>query len=118
MLKETERELRIQKIFLTLRIYLTRWSLSAVPGIIGNDRDERDIYTNLRAKTLYGKPNFSMDFQNIISDNMSAQSRQNIGVFVCGPQLLISELRRTCMKMNHHSISMGKVRFYLNKEIF
>ena len=118
MLQEVERDLRHRNIRLTLKIYLTQWSMSAVPGIWENDRHERDLYTGLEAKTLYGRPNFNQDFQSIVHEHVTAREVQHIGVFVCGPVPLVTQLRRLCMKMNERKVSDHMVRFYLNKENF
>lgn len=118
MLQEVERELRDRNIRLTLKIYLTQWSMSEVPGILANAQQERDIYTGLEAKTFYGRPNFHQDFQSIVHEHLTASEVQRIGVFVCGPAPLVKQLRSLCTKMNDRKVSSNMVRFYLNKENF
>ena len=118
MLQEVERDLRHQHVVLTLRIYLTQWSMDEVPDILRNNDDERDIYTGLKSKTMYGRPNFNADFQSIMKEKWKEKHRRCIGVFVCGPKPLVVQLRRLCMRLNDYNGAERRVHFHLNKENF
>jgi len=118
MLKELERELRSRKDFLTYKIYLTQWSMSQARAVVKNNTDQRDIWTGLEAKTQYGRPNFEVDFQTILDEDWNITKRRDIGVFVCGPEVLSNQLQRLCIKMNDSSRSKNRAYFYLNKENF
>lgn len=118
MLQEIERGLRERPNFLTYNIYLTQWSLTQARAAVQNNADQRDIWTGLQSKTLYGRPNFEADFQMIVDEQWKINARKDIGVFVCGPKPLAKQLQQICIKMNHNPRSNDKARFYLNKENF
>ncbi len=118
MLQQLERDLRDRRNFLTYNIYLTQWSIGQARAVIKNNTDERDIWTGLESKTYYGRPNFEVDFQAIINEDWGMSEKRHIGVFVCGPKVLVKQLQRLCIKINDHSLSASKVQFYLNKENF
>jgi hypothetical protein len=118
MLQEIERELRNRPNFLTYNIYLTQWSMTQARAVIKNNADDRDIWTGLESKTLYGRPNFEADFQSMIDEDWDIKNQKDIGVFVCGPKALAKQLQRLCITMNDSSRSQNKARFYLNKENF
>ncbi|CAF3255702.1 unnamed protein product [Rotaria sp. Silwood2] len=118
MLQELERELCDRIDFLTYNIYLTQWSISEARAVIKNNNDQCDIWTGLQTKTYYGKPNFDVDFQSIINEDWKIKTKRDIGVFVCGPNQLVKQLQRLCIKINDSSIAKNKVHFYLNKENF
>jgi NADPH oxidase len=118
MLQELERELRNRPNFLTYNMYLTQWSMTQARAVIKNNADERDLWTGLESKTLYGRPNFDADFHSIINEDWGIKGRRDIGVFVCGPKPLAKQLQQLCIKMNDSSRAENDVRFYLNKENF
>jgi hypothetical protein len=118
MLQQLEQELRNRGNLLTYHIYLTHWSLGQARAVIKNNADERDIWTVLESKTYYGRPNFEVDFQSIINEDWGMTEKRHVGVFVCGPQTLVKQLQRLCIKINDHSLSTNNVCFYLNKENF
>ena len=118
MLQQLEQELRDRGNLLTYHIYLTQWSIGQARAVIQNNFDERDIWTGLESKTYYGRPNFEVDFQNIINEDWGMTEKRHIGVFVCGPQTLVKQLQRLCIKINDHSSTKNNVCFYLNKENF
>jgi hypothetical protein len=119
MLQQLESDLRDQNNFLTYKIYLTQWSMGQARAVIQNNTDERDIWTGLESKTHYGRPNFDVDFQGIINEDWGMTEQQrDIGVFVCGPQPLVKQLQRLCIRINDRSSTKNKVQFYLNKENF
>jgi len=118
MLQQLEHDLRDRGNLLTYHIYLTQWSLGQARAVIQNHADERDIWTGLESKTLYGRPNFEVDFQNIINEEWTKPSRRELGVFVCGPKPLVHQLQRLCIQLNEQYSSVKNFRFYLNKENF
>ncbi|CAF4628797.1 unnamed protein product [Rotaria sp. Silwood1] len=118
MLLKLELELCNRTHFLTYNIYLTKWSMIETRAIIKNNNEQCDIWTGLQTKTYYGKPNFDIDFQSIINEDLNIKTKRDIGVFVCGPNQLVKQLQRLCIKMNDSNISKNKVQFYLNKENF
>jgi NADPH oxidase len=118
MLQEIELNLRSRPNFLSYNIYLTQWSMTQARAVIKNDRETRDIWTGLQSKTQYGRPNFEADFQAIIDEDWNIKTRRDIGVFVCGPEVLAKQLQQICIKMNDSSRSQNRARFYLNKENF
>ncbi|CAF0876312.1 unnamed protein product [Adineta steineri] len=118
MLQQLEHDLRDRPNFLTYNIYLTQWSMGQARAVINNNTDERDIWTGLESKTHYGRPNFDVDFQAIINENWEMTEKRDIGVFVCGPEPIVKQLQRLCIKINDHKSSTNKVQFYLNKENF
>ncbi|CAF1116510.1 unnamed protein product [Rotaria sordida] len=115
---EIERDFRDRINFLTYNIYLTKWSIGQARAVIRNNTDERDIWTGLESKTHYGRPNFNIDFQDIINEDWQMTQKRHIGVFVCGQKPLVKELQCLCIKINDHNSSKNRVRFYLNKENF
>ncbi|CAF3738707.1 unnamed protein product [Rotaria sordida] len=118
MLQEIERDFRDRINFLTYNIYLTKWSIGQARAVIRSNTDERDIWTGLESKTHYGRPNFNVDFQDIINEDWQMTQKRHIGVFVCGPKPLVKELQCLCIKINDYHSSTNRVHFYLNKENF
>ncbi len=98
--------------FLDLNVYLTRgWSLREAKKIADNANDAHDLFTGLRQKTNYGRPNFDLFFRNLVASH--AEGKTETGVFFCGPSQLSKELHLLC---NKHSSE--RVKFIYNKENF
>ncbi len=99
---------------LEYRLYLTRgWTLKEAKQIAANDGDEKDLFTGLEQKTHYGRPNFEVFFQDIEKKNKQTGSKEDVGVFFCGPAGLNKDLHRLCNKY-----SSENANFVYNKESF
>ena len=73
------------------------------------DGEESDCITGLTQKTHYGRPDW-----NVLFDNWSrTHSRKQIGVFVCGPQVISDKVLEACDKYSHDG-----TQFKFNKENF
>lgn len=98
---------------LEYKLYLTRgWDLREARQIAFNHSDEYDLFTGLRQKTNYGRPNFELFFKELL-DNKHDLIKENIGVFFCGPKNLSNELHSLCNKCSN-----DKIQFFYNKESF
>uniref|UniRef100_A0A8C9W595 NADPH oxidase 2 n=1 Tax=Scleropages formosus TaxID=113540 RepID=A0A8C9W595_SCLFO len=95
--------------FLSCNIYLTRWKESEAAHFTVHHEAENDPITGLKQKTLYGKPNWTTEFNNIAAKHNGAK----VGVFLCGPLGLAKTLGKQCRT---HSVS--GVKFIFNKENF
>ena len=119
-LKNLENELNERKDLeniLEYKIYLTKgWTLRDAEQIVANANDTYDLFTGLKQKTNYGRPNFELFFKDLSTSFKNGTSRdrcENFGVFFCGPQELSSELHKLCNFNSNNS-----VRFIYNKENF
>ena len=132
LLKKLERKM---PHVLDYRIHLTRgWSHKQAHQIVSNDADDHDLFTGLQTKTNYGRPNFDLFFREVVANaaanqqqhqqqqqqeqseqttKSSGASKEDYGVFFCGPPQLSSELHMLCNKYSSKS-----VRFFYNKENF
>ena len=73
------------------------------------DGEESDCITGLKQKTHYGRPDW-----NVLFDNWSrTHSKKQIGVFVCGPQVISDKVLEACDKCTHDC-----TKFKFNKENF
>jgi hypothetical protein len=96
--------------FLNLNMYLTRgWSLREARQIVQNVTEQYDLFTGLRQKTNFGRPDFDAFFRNMVTSRNVGKK----GVFFCGPGELSSELERLC-----HKYSDETIKFVYNKESF
>ncbi|MFT7799823.1 cytochrome b-245 heavy chain isoform X1 [Arapaima gigas] len=95
--------------FLSYNIYLTRWKETEAAHFTVHHEAENDPITGLKQKTLYGKPNWSTEFNNIAAKHNGSK----VGVFLCGPPALAKSLGKQCRT---HSVS--GVKFIFNKENF
>jgi hypothetical protein len=97
--------------FLHLNLYLTRgWTLREAKQIAENANETYDLFTGLRQKTNYGRPNFDLFFKNMVASN---ENKGEKGVFFCGPASLSKELHLLCNKYSNET-----VKFVYNKETF
>jgi NADPH oxidase len=97
--------------FLDINIYLTRgWSLREAKQIAVNDEQAYDLFTGLRQKTNYGRPNFDLVLRGLAAEE---GKKGEIGVFFCGPAQLSRELHLICNKYSNES-----VKLVYNKESF
>ena len=119
MLKNLEDELDASgqnlNNLLEYKIYLTRgWSLREAKQIAVNENDTFDLFTGLKAKTNYGRPNFDLFFKELSSSiTTSNNDKETVGVFFCGPKELSSQLHKYS-----NLYSNNTVRFIYNKENF
>ncbi len=111
---------RPSSFLLDYKLYLTRgWSLSETKQIVSNNDEAYDLFTGLRQKTNYGRPNFDLFFREFAANNVNVAEDDNrvrtvgVGVFFCGPEKLSHQLHRLC-NLN----SDERVRFFYNKENF
>lgn len=112
-LEEKMRNKEMQDL-LEYKIYLTRgWSLKEAKQIAYNNEDAFDLFTGLKQKTNYGRPNFEIFFKEMSDSRQNTNVKQNCGVFFCGPSQLSKELHIICNKYSSESI-----RFFYNKESF
>ena len=77
--------------------------------MINNADAERDAITGLRAPTNFGRPNWDMVFRSI----REIHGPGEVGVFVCGPKALGSQLHVKC-----NMYSEPGFRFAWEKENF
>ena len=120
MLKNLENELNAREGFdciFEYKIYLTRgWTLREAKQIAVNEDDSFDLFTGLRQKTNYGRPNLDLFFKDLSAsfrNSTTSGSSENVGVFFCGPKELSSQLHKLCNLYSNNS-----VRFIYNKENF
>ncbi|XP_055500560.1 cytochrome b-245 heavy chain [Leucoraja erinacea] len=98
--------------FLSYNIYLTGWDENQATHFAMHHEAQTDVITGLKQKTLYGRPNWDVEFGNIASNHPST----NVGVFLCGPASLAKILNR--MSSAHSSGDPRGVHFIFNKENF
>ncbi|KAK2162745.1 hypothetical protein LSH36_92g01022 [Paralvinella palmiformis] len=97
---------------LTYNIFLTRgWNTRQALNIVTNVDKERDVITNLKHKTQFGRPKWEIEFDKIARMHQGTR----IGVFFCGPKSLSKELHNTC---NRFSDASTATHFVYNKENF
>jgi hypothetical protein len=120
LLQQLEIEMRNanKEDLLEYKIYLTRgWSVREAKQIALNERDSYDLFTGLKQKTNYGRPNFELFFKELTSqeatDSVDSGAKKDIGVFFCGPQNLSTQLHKLSNKYSNES-----VRVFYNKENF
>ncbi|XP_078088682.1 NADPH oxidase 2-like [Mustelus asterias] len=98
--------------FLSYNIYLTGWDENQATHFAMHHEAQTDVITGLKQKTLYGRPNWEIEFKNIATKHPST----NVGVFLCGPQALAKTLNK--MSIAHSSADPRGVHFIFNKENF
>ncbi|KAL7411134.1 ferric reductase NAD binding domain-containing protein [Mrakia frigida] len=90
--------------FLRISLYLTqKLSTDAMYNIALNN-DEFDPLTNLRTRTLFGRPNFKQIFSTITEaveggsylPGREASLQSKVGVYFCGPALLAKSIKEHC----------------------
>jgi NADPH oxidase len=125
LLQDLEKEMieKADHSLLEYKLYVTRgWSSAEAKQIAINHNETIDLFTGLRQKTNYGRPNFDAFFKDLAEQRKSAEDlnetsklrkRDNIGVFFCGPQALSYELHKICNKYSNE-----ETRFIYNKENF
>ncbi|XP_076826428.1 NADPH oxidase 2 isoform X2 [Brachyhypopomus gauderio] len=111
LLQSLERQMTAKNMnhFLTYNIYLTRWRDTEAAHFRVHHEAEKDPITGLKQKTLYGKPNWDMEFSTIATNHPGSK----VGVFLCGPALLAKDLAKQC-----HKQSQAGAEFIFNKENF
>ncbi|KAI7801796.1 NADPH oxidase 1 [Triplophysa rosa] len=109
---EKEMEERGMKDFLTYKLYLTGWDQSHADHAMVHFDKDTDIITGLKQKTLYGRPNWDKEFEEVRKDNPSSE----VGTFLCGPQALAKDLDKKCVK--YSDVDPRRTKFYFNKENF
>ncbi|KAA0709513.1 Cytochrome b-245 heavy chain [Triplophysa tibetana] len=109
---EKEMEERGMKDFLTYKLYLTGWDQSHADHAMVHFDKDTDIITGLKQKTLYGRPNWDKEFEEVRKDNPSSE----VGTFLCGPQALAKVLEKKCVK--YSDVDPRRTKFYFNKENF
>ena len=100
LLQELEIEMRNKnkEDFLEYKLYLTRgWSLREAKQIAINHSDQHDLFTGLKQKTNYGRPNFEQFFSQLVENNTKT-IKEEIGVFFCGPKSLSKDIHSLCNK--------------------
>jgi hypothetical protein len=119
LLQQLEIEMRNanKQDLLEYKIYLTRgWSLREAKQIALNERDSYDLFTGLKQKTNYGRPNFELFFKELVTQETSSLDhsvKKDVGVFFCGSQSLSTQLHKLSNKYSNES-----VRIFYNKENF
>ena len=108
---------------LEYKLYVTRgWSLKEAKQIAINHNEDIDLFTGLKQKTNYGRPNFDAFFKELadkrksnegLNETSTLRKQDNIGVFFCGPPTLSYELHKVCNKYSNEA-----TRFIYNKESF
>ncbi|XP_072901673.1 cytochrome b-245 heavy chain [Hemitrygon akajei] len=98
--------------FLSYNIYLTGWDENQATHFAMHHEAQTDVITGLKQKTLYGRPNWEIEFKNIATRHPST----NVGVFLCGPASLAKTLNK--MSSAHSSGDPRGVHFIFNKENF
>ncbi|XP_053330166.1 NADPH oxidase 1 [Spea bombifrons] len=98
--------------FLNYRLFLTSWDSNIAGHAIINFDRPTDAVTGLKQKTSYGRPVWDNEFSNV----SEAHPRSTVGVFLCGPQALATNLQQCCHQFS--SLDPRKVQFYFNKENF
>ncbi len=95
---EIEMKKKHKEDLLEYKLYLTRgWSLKEAKQIAVNHSDQFDLFTGLKQKTNYGRPNFEQFF-NRLADNNTETIKEEIGVFFCGPKSLSKDIHSLCNK--------------------
>lgn len=113
LLQNLETKWNSESQSLDYNIYLTRgWSLKEARQIAINDSESHDLFTGLKQKTHYGRPNFDLFFKELAAAQ-SATSLIDTGVFFCGPAQLSKQLHKICNRYSNQNI-----RFIYNKENF
>jgi predicted ferric reductase len=91
LLKNLEIEMsnKNQIDLLEYKIYLTKgWSLKEAREIAENNVSKYDLFTGLRQKTNYGRPNFELFFKDLVAKNtLEGGQNKKIGVFFCGKKI-------------------------------
>ena len=123
LLQDLEKEMIEKSEFdlLEYKLYVTRgWSFKDAKNIAKNHADNTDLFTGLRQKTNYGRPNFDAFFKDLAEERNSPENmkkfaslKDDVGVFYCGPTALSFQLHDLCAKY-----SSGKINFIFNKENF
>lgn len=87
-----------------------RSALIAMVQSLHHAKNGFDIVSGCRIRTHFGRPNWRRVFSKIAADHMGAR----IGVFYCGPPMLVSQLRSLSQEYTHSS----NTRFDFHKENF
>ncbi|OMJ19904.1 Superoxide-generating NADPH oxidase heavy chain subunit A [Smittium culicis] len=100
--------------FLDIRMHLTaRFSLNQINNLVMHDSEGfKDAITNLRAPTIYGRPDLNKIFTEVATNHPGA----DVGVFFCGPAPMGTQIE----KKAHYFTTNFKTRtkFTYNKENF
>ncbi|PVU91694.1 hypothetical protein BB561_004256 [Smittium simulii] len=102
--------------FIEFMIYLTqKFSKVQVGNVILNDSEGlKDVITNLKSPTFYGRPNFELIFQNVAEKHPGA----DVGVFFCGPEKMGKDIQKTVSNWTRNNFSSRSTRFTYKKENF
>ncbi|OLY83439.1 Superoxide-generating NADPH oxidase heavy chain subunit A [Smittium mucronatum] len=100
--------------FLDIRIYITaKFTMEQINNLIVQDSvGFKDTITNLRAPTIYGRPNLDKIFTEVATKHPGA----DVGVFFCGPVRMGLDIKK---KSNEFTSNFKtRTRFTYNKENF
>nr|XP_032832531.1 cytochrome b-245 heavy chain-like [Petromyzon marinus] len=79
---------------LRYKLYLTRWDETQAVHIALHWDEAEDTITGLRQKTWFGRPNWSVELDQIARAHPGVE----VGVFACGPRSLCEGVRRRCSR--------------------
>ncbi|XP_075909329.1 NADPH oxidase 3-like [Petromyzon marinus] len=79
---------------LRYKLYLTRWDETQAVHIALHWDEAEDTITGLRQKTWFGRPNWSVELDQIARTHPGVE----VGVFACGPRSLCEGVRRRCSR--------------------
>jgi predicted ferric reductase len=98
--------------FVEFHIYLTAaLNVDQIKDVMYDDNDAQDAITGLQSHTNFGRPNW----ENIFADLAEKFTGEEIGVFLCGPQVLSKNLYGLSKKFTS---SRTGTKFVFHKENF
>ncbi|XP_061430765.1 NADPH oxidase 3-like [Lethenteron reissneri] len=95
---------------LRYKLYLTRWDETQAVHIALHWDEADDTITGLRQKTWFGRPNWSVELDQIARAHPGVE----VGVFACGPHALCEGVRRRCAR--HCSAGPDRAAFRFHQE--
>ncbi|XP_078736625.1 NADPH oxidase 3 [Lampetra fluviatilis] len=95
---------------LRYKLYLTRWDETQAVHIALHWDEAEDTITGLRQKTWFGRPNWSVELDQIARAHPGVE----VGVFACGPRALCEGVRRRCAR--HCSAGPDRAAFRFHQE--
>ncbi|PVV03257.1 hypothetical protein BB560_002277 [Smittium megazygosporum] len=102
-------------IFIEFQIYLTeKFNKVQVGNVIFNDNEGfKDVITNLKSPTYYGRPNFDSILGSVASNHDGA----DVGVFFCGPGQMGQDIENSIKKWAINN-QKNETTFSFKKENF